>query len=258
MQGDGPRMLVMLHGLSQSHETFLELVERIGADHRVCLVDLPGHGQSGRLEQYAVQPMVEAVIRLLEKQGRPVDLYGHSLGSLVAMGVAARVPERVGRVILSDPPLVFWDEPRWRESVISRYFGWARKALRSGMDEAELVNRLQAAFPHRSDTVLQRQARGLLQLDVDVIETLFEKGLASEAEIFSWLADIGSPVLLLQADPRILAAADDADVARMQEVLQDCAHVKFDKADHDLHLWKIDRVADAVARFLNHQGAGDA
>lgn len=252
VHGAGGRLLFLLHGLSQDHATFHELCEHLPQDdytfHRV---DLPGHGRSARLERYAVAPMVERVAGLIQGQNRPVSLYGHSLGALVAMGVAARCPDAIDRLVLSDPPLVFWDDDRWADSIISSYFGWVRKTMRGNEEEErDLAAKLQGVFPHRAAATVQRQARALSRFDLSLIDTLFESGLATRGELEEWLQEIRCPVLVLQADPRVLAAADDADVADLAARLEQFRHVKFDKADHDLHLWKPQRVASVVHDFL--------
>ncbi len=254
----GSPPLVFLHGLSQSHATFEQLAARLASTRSVQLVDLPGHGRSCRLDDYSVGNMVEWVAASLRDQNGPVDVYGHSLGALVAAGFAARHPAQVRRLALADPPLVFWDESRWQRSVISGYFHWLRNALRRDTSRADLLEGLRAAFPHRSAQILQQQAAALHQLDLKLIDTLFGGGLVSEAEVYRWLADIRCPVLLLQADPRILAAASDADILRVTAQLDDVEHIRFEKADHDLHLWKPARVADTLQDFLSREAGQKA
>jgi len=69
----------------------------------VLAVDLRGHGESGWPGTYSIALMAADVGDLLERRGDgPVDLVGHSLGGLVALRVAAALPQRVRRLALED------------------------------------------------------------------------------------------------------------------------------------------------------------
>lgn len=251
LHGDGEQPMLMLHGLSQSHITFKGLLDELAPGRQLILCDLPGHGESYRAAQYSAESMVADVADLLRSiTDKPAIVYGHSLGSLVATGLAAEHPDCVRRLILSDPPLVVWDEARWKDSLISSYFGWARKCLRAQLPMEQIIPMLQAAFPHREMAVLQDQAAALCQLDAAIIDALFDDQLTSLEQVLTMFTQIQCPTLLLQADPKVLAAANDQDIKMIQERVNETAHVKFAGADHDLHLWQSGPVLDAVQEFL--------
>ena len=109
---------------------------------------------------------------------------------------------------------------------------------------------LQTAFPHRSSEVLEDQARALTELDVAILDATLNVEIAQRDEIMARFAEVSCPTLIMQADPRILAAANDDDVAAIQARLKDSQHVKFEGADHDLHLWKPDQILTTVQDFL--------
>lgn len=250
--GNGDKPMLLLHGLSQSGVTFKGLLPALTASRTVYLVDLPGHGRSYRPQRYQADAMIEDVTGLLRDEiGQPATVYGHSLGSLIATGLATSSPDLVSELILSDPPLVVWDEERWPGSIISSYFGWARKTLNAGYEADRIVPMLQGAFPHRPMHVLEDQAQALAQLDVGILDALFNDELTSLDEVLSRFEELRCRTLLLQADPRILAAASDEDITAIQARVRDAQHVKFAGADHDLHLWKQQPVLDAVLNFLD-------
>ena len=250
--GSGDQPVLMLHGLSQSHLTFKGMTPGLGADKTVFSCDLPGHGQSYRPEQYRAEAMIKDVAGLLRDViAKPTIVYGHSLGSLIATGLAATEPALVSQLILSDPPLIVWDEARWKKSLISSYFGWARKTLKAQLDADTIVPMLQAAFPHRAVDILQDQALALSQLDIAILDATLNVEIAEHADVLTLFDQVQCPTLLMQADPRILAAASDEDIIELQGRIKHSQHVKFAGADHDLHLWKQDRVLEAVSHFLN-------
>lgn len=72
--------------------------ERIGG----TWPDLPGHGQAPRARAARVDAYAEALIPDLPDR---FVIGGHSLGGMVAMQIAARLPERCAGLVLVDAPL---------------------------------------------------------------------------------------------------------------------------------------------------------
>ena len=108
--GDGPRTVVLLHGLMLSqrmHEGLAaSLVER---GNRVVTLDLLGHGLSDQpLEPacYSMGAYAEQVIALLDHLGLPrCAVGGTSLGANVTLEMAARAPRRLTGMVLEMPVL---------------------------------------------------------------------------------------------------------------------------------------------------------
>jgi pimeloyl-ACP methyl ester carboxylesterase len=83
--GDG-RPLVLLHGLCDSHRTWLPVAPALARSRRVLMLDLAGHGESSRPDApYTLDWHAGIVGAWIEKLGlREVDLVGHSYGGGVA------------------------------------------------------------------------------------------------------------------------------------------------------------------------------
>jgi len=99
--GAGPPIL-LIHGMAGSWQTWLENISSLGEHHRVIAVDLPGFGGSDPLPAGAdFGGYVEALESLLEELMIPsVAVFGHSLGGVVALALAAHSPKRVRCVVL--------------------------------------------------------------------------------------------------------------------------------------------------------------
>jgi pimeloyl-ACP methyl ester carboxylesterase len=103
--GTGPRLL-LLHGSGASGAAWTPVIERL-ADTALApswlVVDLPGHGRSGRLPAYGHEAYAAAIAQAIsEVEGVPrVDLVvGHSLGGLIALTLADQsYPLTVGGVL---------------------------------------------------------------------------------------------------------------------------------------------------------------
>jgi pimeloyl-[acyl-carrier protein] methyl ester esterase len=95
--GAGPAC-VLLHGWGLHGGVWRDAAHALAADHRVISVDLPGHGHSATVPgAFTLDDFATAVAEILPPHS---CLIGWSLGGMVAMQLAARFPDRVGRLIL--------------------------------------------------------------------------------------------------------------------------------------------------------------
>lgn len=108
--GDGPRTVVLIHGLLFSQR----LHERLAAElaqrgHRAVTVDLLGHGGSDRPEEwqeYSMQSFARQVVGLLDHlDSETAVVGGMSLGANVTLEVAALAPERLQGMVIEMPVL---------------------------------------------------------------------------------------------------------------------------------------------------------
>lgn len=94
--------VVFIHGAGFDH-TAWQLQARYYAHHgrSVLAVDLPGHGRSDGPVLGSIDALVGWLERLLDAAGvEKTALVGHSLGALVALAAAARLPDRVTALAL--------------------------------------------------------------------------------------------------------------------------------------------------------------
>jgi pimeloyl-ACP methyl ester carboxylesterase len=98
--GDGPP-LVLLHTIRTQLEYFRSLAPLLAQQFTVYAVDLPGHGHSpiDRSAQYDEPYMREGVVGFFDALDlRDVTLVGESIGAVLALTVAAEVPDRIRAV----------------------------------------------------------------------------------------------------------------------------------------------------------------
>jgi pimeloyl-ACP methyl ester carboxylesterase len=102
--GTGPTVL-LIHGLNGFKEGWGPLPEALAAGGaRAVAVDLPGFGASPRLARTRTGPeSLAGALEPLVSSLAPVGVVGHSLGTQVAMILAARRPEAVSRMALIAP-----------------------------------------------------------------------------------------------------------------------------------------------------------
>ena len=101
MAGTGP-VLLLLHGIGDSSESWLPVMHALARHHTVIAPDLLGHGASDKPRaDYAVAAYANGMRDLLDVLGiESATLVGHSLGGGVAAQFAYQFPERCERLVL--------------------------------------------------------------------------------------------------------------------------------------------------------------
>ena len=103
---DGPSV-VLVHGLGGSHLNWDLLAPRLTPYARVLALDLPGFGLStptGRAS--TVRSNVAVLADFVRERGDPpAFVVGNSMGGLISVLLAARMPQLVRGLVLLDPAL---------------------------------------------------------------------------------------------------------------------------------------------------------
>jgi pimeloyl-ACP methyl ester carboxylesterase len=99
--GRGP-VLLLIHGIGNSLETWAAQIEDLSRDHTVIAPDLLGHGRSDKPRaDYSVAAYANGMRDLISVLGVDrVTIVGHSLGGGVATQFAYQYPERCERLVL--------------------------------------------------------------------------------------------------------------------------------------------------------------
>ena len=144
--GEGPRPIVLIHGLLMSRRMF----ERLGPalarrGNRVICVDLLGHGRSDQpddLRLYSMPLFAAQVVALLDHLGiERAVVGGASLGANVGLELAVRNPERVEALFIEMPVL---DNAL---AAVAAIFSPVLLGLRVARPAVELSSRLARLVP---------------------------------------------------------------------------------------------------------------
>ncbi len=110
-EGDGDRVIVLLHGLGISADTWARNIDVLAENFRVIAPDLPGHGftELPDLKGRAAHPaMVEVVLGLLDQLGiKKYSICGHSYGATIAALIYFERPESVEKLIFNGSHRIF-------------------------------------------------------------------------------------------------------------------------------------------------------
>jgi pimeloyl-ACP methyl ester carboxylesterase len=183
--GTGP-VILLLHGMAGSGETWDRIMPLLARDFTVVAPDLLGHGDSAKPQgEYSLGTHANVVRDLLVALGHErATFVGHSFGGGVALQLAYQFPERCERLVLVGSgglgrevnpllralslPGAEWVlpvlcSPRLRETG-ERLAGWL---ARSGLRAAPTVEEIWRSYASLADEAGRRAFFGTLRAVID-------------------------------------------------------------------------------------------
>lgn len=240
--GHGGAPLLLLHGWSDSADTWRPLLARLGrAGRSATALDLPGFGRADRLERDAeILPQLDrfvaaAITREAERAGGPVVVVGNSLGGCAAIRAAERPGEIAGVVAVAPAGL---DMAGWFGLIESAPL--VRLVLRAPLPLPEAIVRqatgrvyrtLAFARPGEVDPAVVSAFTRHVRSRRDVIRILATgRRLLPEIRDPFRLERIATPVLLVWGDRDRMVFASGAERVLREvrgarlELIADCGH----------------------------------
>jgi pimeloyl-ACP methyl ester carboxylesterase len=259
---NGPPV-ILLHGIGRSWRDFLPVLPAFEHWH-VYALELRGHGKSGRVPNaYNTRDYAADVIAFLEGEieGAAV-IFGHSLGGIIAMELAAAVPDRVRAIIVGDSVL---SRDTLAHSMYQELFKGLYDIVIAGGSAEEMATRLaklEIRIPGLPEPIpigdlpgdesdLQHWAACLEMLDPGAMQATIDGSTFRDFDCESVLAKIACPVLVLQANPELGGLMSESAVDKINRNVRQVEVVQFRLLGHALHLQRAQPVIDAVTKFLS-------
>ena len=240
-QGTG-EPLVLIHGVGMQSAAWLPQIEKFAKRYQVIALDMPGHGDSDPLPPGSQLPVYvawcKAVLEALNLG--PVNLAGHSMGALIAGGMATTHPHLIRRVALLNG--VFQRDAAAREAVQAR-----AADLHDGKIDMEAP--LTRWFDDHQKQARLQVAAWLGAVDLRgyaTAYTAFAHGDATYADSFSKIA---CPFLAItgNGDPNSTPAMTQA----MAELVPGGRAITIDGHRHLLNLTAVDQVNGYLQDWLD-------
>lgn len=185
--------VLLIHGVGMRAEAWGPQIDALSLDHRVIAVDMPGHGESDPLPgEPSLPDYVAWAARVVQALGLgPLAVAGHSMGALIAAGLAVEHPELVTRVALLNG--VF------RRSAAARDAVQARAAqIAAGVAEVEAP--LARWFGPEEETLRGQVASWLRAVPQSGYAAAYRAFAAGDSTYADRLATIRCPLLVMTGD----------------------------------------------------------
>jgi len=238
--------LWLLHGLGRCWEDFAPILSDLTGWWHVHAYSHRGHGDSTRTPgAYRVADYIPDFVAAVKEAHKKCVLVGHSLGALVSLGVAAKLPELVTAVVLLDPP-----GPSFLSRIESTLYFHTWSAMRkfAGRKDVSAVAKLLAEVqvPNskgemvrfgdlRDAASLRFMARCLHDLDPAAMDPAIEKRWLDGFDMLTTAKHVKCPTLLVVGDPEKGGMLPPEDAKALTAALHDCTRVDLSGVGHLMH-----------------------
>lgn len=243
---NGKPLMVMLHGLQSSLETFTPLIPELEKSFSLLLVDQRGHGQSPpNGSDYTAEAMARDLKDLLDHLHIKKAIFlGHSMGGRTVLAFGALYPQMVEKMIIED-------------------MGIHQRAIRTPEIDKEKANLAAHAkvdsliFKSKEDifkviSPLYSYAKDLLKTKVKTNSDHFELTFWPDVSVLYGyqgnytdltpaLSQTSFPVLFLIADPTVGSAMADTCIEHIKQHVPRARLHLIPNSWHNIH--KSDSVA---------------
>ncbi|MGZ5386762.1 MAG: NYN domain-containing protein [Solirubrobacterales bacterium] len=222
--GPGTAPIVLVHPIGMSSRAMVPLLRALGPDREVFAPDLPGFGMSDTPPTPLGVPGLAAALRrwMIDNQVAPATVVAASLGSQVAVELAARNPALVERLVLVGPPL---------PSAVRRPRRLARRVGRAALCSARMT------------PALLRD-----RLDVPPWRLRRERRLAIAYDIEGSLPEVEAPTLVVRGERDRIVSAES--VERIAGLLPRARTATLERSRHMPAPGAARGLADTIESFI--------
>ncbi len=252
-------VLILLHGFTDSVESYLPILPQLATFTSVCAVDFRGHGQSSHTpHQYTLRNHVRDVERFMDSViDETVFVAGHSMGGRVAGWLAALLPDKVRAIIIEDTSLDI--QPGQKTPFFTARRDQLIELKSSGKTVQDLATVI-SSEPVPEDTSktrldvygvegVYRHANQWWAMDIDHFDSVIEGKSSDGWNNKEILPNIQCPTLFITDN----SWTDDEDVQRIQynlESIKNSKRVAIDVHNHRVHEMRPREYLHEVERFL--------
>jgi len=210
---EGPKNgtpILLLHGNMGRWQSLSPIIDKLLETRHVFALDLRGHGKSSHVpHSYLVTNHSQDVVSFIKnKINEPLTLLGYSLGGMIALMVAAQLPELVHRLVVLEPPLTL--DTLTPIIELQKEFGHRLLHYR----RTNQIEQLYAEINDDSSSI------GISLCDPSVIQITIdqhEKMLAG-FDIEQLIPLIKCPFLLLRGEAQLGSMISDKDIERVRQL----------------------------------------
>jgi 2-hydroxy-6-oxonona-2,4-dienedioate hydrolase len=261
VKGEGPPVL-LIHGVATTMAVwYTRIIPELSQRYKVVAYDLRGHGYSDLTPTgYTSAELAADLAGLLEHLDlSDVRLVGHSFGGSVALQCAARYPERLRGVLVSDSGIACLRHLR----EIKDWHGWitwGQELAQYGMnydwfvkaDNGDVADVFRKASAVPNPYALYQGSRGKARLQRIIEETSIPRDFREVAGLDeACLARIATPIFALYGKTSPFRRVGP----HLETIMPNCRCELLDGTGHYSVLDAVDVFLDGLHAFLADPGA---
>ncbi|MGZ4870677.1 MAG: alpha/beta fold hydrolase [Candidatus Angelobacter sp.] len=213
-EGGHGEPVVLVHGFGASADSWNRFAKPLTKRHRVIVPDLPGWGESTRVEaaSYGYPAQVDRLHQFLSqlKLGR-VHLVGHSMGGFISSAYAARYPDEVITLGLIAPHGMVEPEPSELARSVAQGDNWLVASSHQEFDR--LLNNVFAKRPYAPKAVLRHLANQTIRNAAKSAQ-IFAEMQSNDPPLVAQLPHIDAAALIVWGDQDRVLHVSSADLFR--------------------------------------------
>lgn len=191
-----PYSIIFIHGLANYYKVWESNIEQLRTHFHCIAIDLPGNGNSPcEQKKYTIDFYTECMMSLIDILNvKKLILAGHSMGGMIAMKLALRIPHKINHLLLFAPAGFEYYSPH--ESTLYK------SAITIGnflhLDETQIRNSVITSFYKNhplSDIFIADLSRFLLEGNRSCYRGMLEDSVFSmlDDDVFNYLNNINTP-----------------------------------------------------------------
>ena len=245
--GDGPEVVLYLHGVGGDRTNFDAQIGACGPGFSHIAWDMPGYGDSAALPEMTFPALARSAVRLLDElRVERAHIVGHSMGGMVAQEIAATHQERLASLVLSATSPAFGkpDGDWQREFLAARL-----KPLDEGKTPADLAPKVVDALmsPDADGVARAAAVASMSRISPDAYRAALTCLVGFDRR--EALGDIRVPTLCLAGEHD--TTAPPKVVARMADAVPGAEYVLLPGVGHLANLEDPEAFNAALAGFIS-------
>ncbi len=255
--------VVALHGLASSCHWYDLLIPHLTHTYRFIAPDQRGHGQTDQPPSgYDWDTLSGDIVEAMDQLGLSrVSVIGHSWGASVALGVAARYPDRISALVLIDGG--FFDWTLWPGASWEWFKDTLRPRIVSGTS-LEYLESQRRLLPECWVDQLESIVMSMVRITPDgTVRDILEPSNHAQVLEAMWNEPpstvfhlIQSPTLIVSAEPRRgrghgeFARIKRESASAAESAISDCRVEWIPDTIHDIGYHKPQMLARVLRSFL--------
>lgn len=243
--------ILLLHGGISRWEAFETIIPELEKHGCVYALDLRGHGKSDKdIGKYCLNDYVEDVVQFIKEIiSEPPVIFGHSLGGMIGIQIAAYYPELVKGLIIGESPINL-EVLRESSKSLAKWKRFSGNYLEF-IDENR-IGEDKIKQGKEENALMEFMIKSVMLTDSDVLTAMIDQfeHTFMNYDIEILLPMIKCPVLLLQGNPDLQGIISDEDAKLALRLIPNAKHIKLKNAGHTLHIEDKKATLDAIIPFV--------